>query len=71
MGNWLRSSLKSWANDLLSESNIKNSSVLNSKQISVLWEEHLSLKYDNSAKLWPILMWQSWLENEKKNKSNS
>ena len=65
MGDWLRGPLKSWANDLLSENNIKNSDFLNSKQISILWEEHLSLKYDNSAKLWPLLIWQSWLENRK------
>ena len=65
MGDWLRGSLKSWANDLLSESNIKNSGILNSEKISMIWEEHISSKYDNSAKLWPILMLQSWLENEK------
>ena len=62
LDDWLRGSLKSWAGDLLAEDNIKNSGYLKSEPITKLWEEHLSLKSNNCAKLWPIIMWQSWLE---------
>ena len=60
---WLRGPLKSWAEDLISYENISKSGFLNPNKISSLWEEHLSLKKDNSSKLWPVLMFQSWLDN--------
>ena len=62
LDDWLRGPLKSWAGDLLAEDNIKNSGYLKSEPITKLWEEHISLKSNNCAKLWPIIMWQSWLE---------
>ena len=42
--------------------NIKNSGYLKSEKITKLWEDHLSFKSNNCSKLWPIIMWQSWLE---------
>ena len=62
LDDWLRGPLKSWAGDLLAEDNIKNSGYLKSEKITKLWDEHLSFKSNNCSKLWPIIMWQSWLE---------
>ena len=62
---WLRGPLKSWAGDLLSKENIRNYEYLQYEPIAKIWEEHLSSKYDNSLRLWPIIMWQSWLDNQK------
>ena len=62
LDDWLRGPLKSWAGDLLAADNIKNSGYLKSEKITKLWEEHLSFKSNNCSKLWPIIMWQSWLE---------
>ncbi len=63
IGQWLKSSLKDWANELLSENKIKKQGYLDYKIIKKLWESHLSNKYDYTPQLWCILMWQSWLEN--------
>ena len=60
---WLRGPLKLWAEDLISYENISKAGFLNPNKISSLWEEHLSFKKDNSSKLWPVLMFQSWLDN--------
>ncbi len=59
---WLRGPLKSWASDLLAKENINNAGYLQSEPITKLWEEHLSARSNNCGKLWPIIMWQSWLE---------
>lgn len=63
INNWLRGPLKNWANDLLSESLIKKQNYFNSKYVTKIWEAHLTSGEDNSAKLWIILMWQSWLHD--------
>ena len=65
LSDWLRGPLRSWAGDLLSQDNIEKSGYLQFEKISKLWEDHLSSKYDNSSKLWPIIMWQSWLDFNK------
>ena len=62
---WLRGPLRSWAGDLLSKENIRNYEYLQYEPIAKIWEDHLSSKYDNSLRLWPIIMWQSWLDNQK------
>ena len=40
---------------------------LNHEPIIKLWEDHIFLNKNNSSKLWPIIMWQSWLENNNLN----
>jgi len=60
---WLRGSLKSWAEDLLSSKKIKEFGILDPAKTSLLWKSHLSGTYNNGERLWTILMLQSWLEN--------
>ena len=62
LADWLRGPLKTWAGDLLSKDNIVKEGYFKHFEISILWQEHLSLKKDNSSKLWPIIMWESWLD---------
>ena len=61
----MRGPLKLWINDLLSKDMISKDEYLNSNEVSKLWQQHLSGKFDNSSKLWPIIMWQSWLSDLK------
>ena len=65
MADWLRGPLKDWAGDLLSPQNIKNKGYLNEEKITSLWIDHINLRNDNSSKLWPVIIWQAWLENNK------
>ena len=68
---WLRGALRSWAEDLLSNTKIKQYGILDPSKTSLLWKSHLSGKYNNGEKLWTILMLQSWLEKESENPSNN
>ena len=63
MAKWLRGPLKEWSADMLSEKSIEKFEYVNLKFANKLFHEHLSGKVDNSAKLWPILVWQSWIKN--------
>ena len=62
MGKWLRGPLLSWAEELLSPDVIQRQGYLNPDPIQSLWKEHLSGRFDNTNKLWSVLMWQAWLE---------
>ena len=55
---WLRGSLKDWAENLLLEKQNLEHGYLDSALISKLWQSHLSGKEDNTASLWSILMFQ-------------
>ena len=64
LGKWLRGGLKEWVEDLISEERVVKQGFLDVKSINLLWKHHLSGKVDNSSKLWPILMWQSWIDTQ-------
>ena len=62
---WLRGPLKDWAEELLKGNQIKNQNLFSLKKIDHLWDDHINQKTDNTSILWSILMWQSWLNNNK------
>ena len=65
LGNWLRGSLRDWADALLDESRLKREGYFYPTPIRQKWKEHLSGKRNWQHHLWSVLMFQSWLENEK------
>jgi len=67
ISSWLRGPLKSWAEDLLSSSNLQQYDYLDNVRIHYLWEEHKSGKRNWSAKLWNILMYLSWADEFRNN----
>lgn len=62
VGQWLRGPLKQWADDLIATDRLKREGYLNHETVSKVWKEHLSGRYDHTAKLWSVLMFQAWLE---------
>jgi asparagine synthase (glutamine-hydrolysing) len=66
VGDWLRTDLKNWADNLLSEDRLKKDGIFHSGPIRKLWFEHLEGKRDWTPKLWSILMFQAWLHGGKK-----
>lgn len=64
IGDWLRGPLRDWAENLLSESRLHNDGYFHPEQIRHTWQQHLSGYHDYSARIWTILMFQSWLEGE-------
>ena len=64
---WLKSDLRDWAEDLLSEANLKNEGIFNVKAVRSIWKEHLEGKRQNQHKLWSIINFQSWNKHWKNN----
>jgi asparagine synthase (glutamine-hydrolysing) len=62
---WLRGPLKEWAENLLSEDNIKSDGLLNYDVIKRKWDEHQSGERNWQYHLWGVLMFQAWYENQK------
>lgn len=66
IGEWLLGPLKEWAEELLSESRIREQGYLNVHRVKDYWEEHCTKRRDRTHEIWNILMFQAWLqENEK------
>ena len=61
LDNWLRGSLKKWAEDQLDIKQLKTDWMFKPSEINKLWNEHQNFKANNSYKLWNIIMIKSWL----------
>ncbi len=62
---WLRTSLRDWAESLLNESRLQQEGFFQPQPIRQKWREHLSKKSNWQYHLWDVLMFQAWLEQEK------
>jgi len=61
IGMWLRTSLREWAEDLLSERALgQDAPFLNAREVRRRWQQHLAGVWDNSAQLWGILQLVRW-----------
>ena len=65
VGQWLRGPLREWAETLLDERRLEQEGYLNPKPIREIWQQHLSGRHDWTVRLWTVLMFQAWLEENK------
>ena len=59
---WLRGPLRSWADELLSESRLRQEGYFDPTPIHAAWKAHCSGKASYGYRLWSVLMFQAWLE---------
>jgi asparagine synthase (glutamine-hydrolysing) len=62
---WLRGPMRPWAEELLSESRLKNEGYFFAEPIRQKWSEHVSGRRNWQAQMWGVLMFQSWFEQHK------
>jgi asparagine synthase (glutamine-hydrolysing) len=59
---WLRSELCGWASQLLDAQLLMKQGYFYAEPIVRMWDEHVSGRADRSTELWPVLMFQAWLQ---------
>lgn len=62
LADWLRGPLRGWADDMLAPERLLAEGFLDPSVIRRHWREHLSGQRNWHRRLWPVLMFQSWLE---------
>ncbi|MCX5712456.1 MAG: asparagine synthase (glutamine-hydrolyzing) [Candidatus Omnitrophica bacterium] len=62
---WLRGPLKDWAHDLLSRDRLQRDGFFDYRQIVKKWDQHRRGANNWQFELWDILMFNSWLEDNK------
>jgi asparagine synthase (glutamine-hydrolysing) len=64
LGEWLRGPLRSWAEALLDESRLEREGFFRPAQIRDMWAAHLQGDVNEQYRLWIVLMFQAWLEEQ-------
>lgn len=64
IASWLRGPLREWAENLLSESRLRQEGFFHPAPIRQIWAQHLAGHADYSSRLWGVLMFQAWLEEQ-------
>lgn len=60
IGDWLRGPLRGWAEDLLSEENLRRDGLIDPVPVRQAWAEHLSGHREWTHRLWIVLMLMAW-----------
>lgn len=58
---WFRHELRDLTNDLLLSENSRCRQFLRPESVQLLWDEHQQRRFDHSARLWTLVMLESWL----------
>ena len=62
LNRWLRSDLRDWAESYLAVDSLNKSGLIDATLVRNTWNEHLSGQRDHSSRIWSVLMFQTWIE---------
>jgi len=65
LASWLRGPLKKWAETIIFEGTLNNNEYFIHDNIKSLWKKHINYQEDNHNKIWQLLIFSSWNENNK------
>ena len=65
VGDWIKGPLRPWAEDLLDPVAMAAEGWFDPRIVQRRWQDHLAGRRDSTLALWAILMFQSWLREEK------
>jgi asparagine synthase (glutamine-hydrolysing) len=65
LNRWLRGPLREWAEALLDEARLDQEGYFHPEPIRRMWRAHLSGRVDEQHRLWAVLMFQTWLEQQR------
>lgn len=63
LAQWLRGSLREWAQHLLDPSRLAAQGELDAPKVTQLWKQHQSGRFDRSYALWNVIAFQAWRES--------
>ncbi len=66
IGQWLRGPLRAWAEELLAEHRLQAEGYLHPGPVRQAWFEHVKGQRDHTPKLWAVLMFHAWLQEQAK-----
>ena len=61
---WIRGPLRNWCEDLIDAGRLRREGYFNEDIVTKKWIEHREGNKNNITFLWPILMFQAWLDHQ-------
>ena len=65
VGEWIKGPLRSWAEELLEPRKLRLEGWFDPGLVNARWQAHLSGRCNSSAAIWALLIFQSWLREQR------